>query len=213
MKGERIPRAGPIFRAFFPVFRWALYWPLQAYGRLRVTGKAHIPRTGPVLILANHLSDYDPIALQHACPRHVHFMAMAELFRIPVIAQLVRAFKAFPVRRGVSDRNALRTAITLLKEGQVVMMFPEGKVSPDGKLLPIAPGALLIAQAVPEATVICCGLAGTQRVIPYGTYVPRPGFRTLTVQFGSPIQLDTNDRDAALRTIEVELLALSQALA
>jgi 1-acyl-sn-glycerol-3-phosphate acyltransferase len=158
----------PLARVFFGTLMLLL-------GPLRVRGKDRVPRKGPLLILANHISDVDPIATYLACPRFIHFMAKSELFSMPLVGAVLRISRTFPVRRGEPDRESIRHAVELLKSGQVVCIYPEGQLSKNGELLPLQPGVALIARLA-KAPVICVRLEGTQRIMPYGMTIPRPAF-------------------------------------
>jgi 1-acyl-sn-glycerol-3-phosphate acyltransferase len=136
-----------------------------------------------VLILANHLADVDPIAVQVGCPRAIHFMAKSELFEMPVLGGVIRWFQAFPVKRGEPDRASMRHAIDLLKMGEVVCVFPEGQLSEDGELQELKPGiALIVRQA--SVPVICCGIRNTNKVMPYGKTTPRISWSRVYVEWG-----------------------------
>ena len=140
-----------LFRTlFFLIFRW------------RVEGVENIPQTGGVLLVANHASYLDPPLLGSAASRPVHFMAKAELFKFPVLSWALPRVKAFPVRRGAADRTAIRTAIELLRQGEVVGIFPEGTRTPTGELLPPQRGAGLIALRA-GVPVVPVALVGTFR--------------------------------------------------
>lgn len=163
-----------------------------------------------MLVLANHRADIDPIVVQVACPRRVHFMAKIELFGIPILGGVIRSFGAFPVRRGAPDRASLRVAIELLRAGKVVGVFPEGELTESGELQPILPGAALVARqaAVP---VICVGLRNTERVLPYGKLVPRPGWRRIWAVWGEPRSFSTGDSNAAVvEWVEAQLRSLCE---
>ncbi len=111
----------------------------------KVTGQENVPEAGPVIIVANHASAFDPIALGCACPRQISFMAKAELFDNPVSAAFLRGLHAFPVRRGRVDREAYRQSMDILKAGGVLGMFPEGTRSATGELQEAHPGAARFA--------------------------------------------------------------------
>ncbi|HVT12092.1 MAG TPA: lysophospholipid acyltransferase family protein [Fimbriimonadaceae bacterium] len=152
-------------------------------GPITARGAYRVPRKGPLLILSNHLADIDPIAVQVACPRPVHFMAKSELFDIRVLGKMIRWYQAFPVKRGEPDRASMRHAIELLKMGEVVVVFPEGQLSEEGKLQELKAGiALIIRQA--GAPVICCGLRNTNKVMPYGRVLPRISWSRVWVNWG-----------------------------
>ncbi|MCR4399974.1 MAG: lysophospholipid acyltransferase family protein [Syntrophomonadaceae bacterium] len=148
--------------------------------RWRVEGEEHIPRTGPVILAANHLSNWDPILVGAACSRPVHFMAKEEMFRSRWLAWLLTRIHAFPVRRGSADRRALRTALDRLAQGEVLGIFPEGTRSKTGELARPQPGIAMLAlrSGAPVVPVACIG---SDRVLPLGWKRP------LLVRVGEPI--------------------------
>ncbi len=94
--------------------------------RWEVYGRENLPASGGIILVANHVSNWDPVVIICAFKRKVHFMAKAILFRIPVIGYVVKSSGAFPIEKEKSNRSAIRTAVRLLGEGQVVGVFPEG---------------------------------------------------------------------------------------
>ena len=124
----------------FPVFRILF--------RGKTSGNQSVPKYGPLVVVANHGSDLDPPILGHALGRPVSFMAKKELFDIPVLSQIIRACGAYPVRRGSSDREAIRTATNLLREGCAVGVFLDGTRQANGRVnKPMAGAALLAARS------------------------------------------------------------------
>jgi 1-acyl-sn-glycerol-3-phosphate acyltransferase len=122
--------------------------------RMRRAGTEHVPRTGPLLIVCNHVSVCDPIVLTAAArPRRTSMMAKAELFGNPLAAIALRLQRAFPIRRGVGDVSAIRHALGLLERGECIVIFPEGHVSRTGHMRRGHPGAGMFAQR-PGVTVI-----------------------------------------------------------
>jgi 1-acyl-sn-glycerol-3-phosphate acyltransferase len=113
----------------------------------------------------------------------IHFMATEELFRIKVLGPMVKWYSAFPVTRGVPDRSAIKRAVALLKEGEVVCMYPEGGITGNKFLSPLMPGAGLVVRLA-HAQVICCGLRNTDKVIPFEQKMPRPGFCVVHANWG-----------------------------
>ena len=150
-----------------------------------VYGREHLPKEGGVIVLINHLSDSDPMIVQNASSRGIHFMAKSELFTIPILKQWMTFWGGFPVKRGVPDRASIRLAVELAKAGRVVGIFPEGKLSEDGKLQEIREGAALIIR-MSEVPVICLGIKNTNRIVPYGSLIPRPAFCKVTAHWGEP---------------------------
>ncbi|TDA67047.1 MAG: 1-acyl-sn-glycerol-3-phosphate acyltransferase [Clostridia bacterium] len=92
----------------------------------KVRGRENLPRRGPVVVISNHISLWDPIVVGTALNRRVYFMAKEELFRLPVLGLLIKGLGAFPVHRGRADLTSLRRALNLLASGQVIGVFPQG---------------------------------------------------------------------------------------
>lgn len=133
------------------------YILFKIFFRLEIIGQENIPKEGPVVIAANHISLLDPPLVGTCSSRPVYFMAKEELFVFP-LGQIYSSLGAFPVKRGASDRNAIKTALNILKNNEVLGIFPEGTRSTNGKLGPAEPGALAIANkgkamVVPTAVI------------------------------------------------------------
>lgn len=136
-------------------------WALRLIFGLEVTGLENIPREGGAVVASNHTTWFDPVAVACALDRPVHFMAKAELFRNPLVARFLRKVYAFPVRRGAADRDAIRAAIQVAGEGNLLGIFPEGTRGQGGELLPLQSGAVFIAAkaGVPIVPVAVAGVA------------------------------------------------------
>lgn len=109
-----------ILRIIFAVFFQILF-------RAKTYGKEHLPAEGPVILAANHMSNWDPPLLATFLPRPVSYMAKIELFEHPVFGAAIRRCHAFPVKRGAADRGAIKAAINVLKQGRVLGLFPEAR--------------------------------------------------------------------------------------
>jgi 1-acyl-sn-glycerol-3-phosphate acyltransferase len=124
--------------------------------RIRITGREHIPAAGPCVLAANHVSVMDGFFLAIATTRQVRFMAKSELYRWPVVRQIMHGAGAFPVERGADSGRAVAAGVSLLERGAVVGVFPEGTSLPDQKRgykrgaarLALATGAPLIPVAL-----------------------------------------------------------------
>lgn len=160
---------------------------LRGLGRWQVEGRERVPRRGGVLVIANHVSDSDPVVVGSALARPAWYMAKRELFERPLLGPLIRRLHAFPVERGTPDRRALRRALELLAAGEVVVVFPEGRDSLSGDLQPLEAGAALLA-LYSGAPVVPAGLRGTRELLPMYQVIPRPA--RVLVRFGSPIPFE-----------------------
>jgi 1-acyl-sn-glycerol-3-phosphate acyltransferase len=193
---------------WYPICRVLIGLITLILGPFSIRGWGRVPKKGGLLILANHLADYDPILIQVGCRRRIRFMGKSELFSMRVLGQLMKWGGAFPVKRGEPDRDALKKAVRLLKGGETVCVFPEGQLSETGELQPLKPGVGLIAKMA-GVPVICCGIRNTQHVVPYGSLVPRPGFHVLHVNWGEAKQFSKEDDvDAILQWTESQLREL-----
>ncbi len=111
-----------VYKYLGPFFRWLF--------RLEVVGSENEPLEGGLLACPNHISNWDVIILAISLHRPVHFFAKAELFRIPLLKQLVSSLGAFPASRGTADLGALKKTIGLLKDGNIVGFYPQGTRHP-----------------------------------------------------------------------------------
>ena len=149
-----------------------------------VAGQERIPRDGPVILAPNHRSQIDPVVMAAAVPRRCTFLAAAELLTMPVVGRLIRPFRVVPVRRGRFDRGAIEECQARLDRGEALVIFPEGKISSDGRLQPAHDGIAFVA-ARTRVPIIPVGIVGTYEVWPLGTRMPRRG--RITVRVGEPI--------------------------
>jgi 1-acyl-sn-glycerol-3-phosphate acyltransferase len=167
--------------------------------RVEGRGTEHVPAQGPVLLVANHSSLLDPPLVGGVAPRQLSFMAKAELFRVPLFGALIRRLNARPVRREGADAGALRTALRVLQEGGVLLMFPEGTRGPEGALREPKPGAAMLA-VMSGAPVVPVFIQGSGRAWPRGRTLPRPA--KVRVTFGPPQIFERRDADGRKRDYE-----------
>lgn len=130
---------------------------------MRIEGLENIPKSGPALLISNHLHNFDPILLYAVLIRPGRFMAKKEVFSVPVIGWLTKFFDGFPVDRGHADRAALRLAERHLANGKIVGIFPEGTRSPDATLQTAYPGVAMIAVRS-GAPILPVVIFGTERI-------------------------------------------------
>ena len=159
--------------------------PVKLLFRLKSSGTEHLPREGGYVLSANHLSNFDPwpLGLPLFPRRQIRFMAKSELFRSP-LRPILRFGGAFEVRRGEGDTKAIETAVRLVKEGEVVAIFPEGTRRKKGlvKKHQARPrtGAVRVALEA-GVPLIPAAIAGTDRIRTLGP---------LRVTYGPPVELD-----------------------
>ena len=131
-----------------------------------------IPESGPLLIIANHCSYFDPPVVGCALPRVVRFFAKEELFHVPILSFLIRNLGAVPLRDDMESVGALRLAMKLLQEGNAVCIFPEGTRSYTGGVAKFLDGAAYLALRT-NSPILIVGIIGTFRVLPRGARFPR----------------------------------------
>ncbi len=150
--------------------------------RLRVYGRERVPSEGGLVVACNHFSWIDPPVLGAAIPRTLYFMAKVEAHRVPALGQLMRSFGAFSVRRGESDRDAVRTMREIVRDGHALGLFAEGTRQKTGVPGPVQPGAAMVAinENVP---VICAAIRGS--------FEWRLGnFSPVSLAWGPPLSFD-----------------------
>jgi 1-acyl-sn-glycerol-3-phosphate acyltransferase len=173
--------APPIYRFAAFISRPLLYGPF----RLRARGLENVPASGGCVLACNHLSNFDPWPLGMPLwpTRWLRFMAKSELYWWP-LRLVLNAAGAFRVRRGVGDQEAMETAVRLAREGEVVVMFPEGTRRKKGLLKKhearARSGAARIALEA-GVPLVPAAVAGTDKLLSLGP---------LRIVFGAPIELD-----------------------
>jgi 1-acyl-sn-glycerol-3-phosphate acyltransferase len=168
-------------------FGWVVCRAFFALCPMRVFGEENIPESGPAILASNHISYLDPPAIGCAIHRECWFVAKSQLFSLPLLGPLLPKLHAFPVRRGTADRSAIRRCLELLGEGALVVIFPEGTRSRDGRLMPAEPGIGIVALSS-KAPVVPVALTGTDKALPRNSPILRPA--PITVRIGRPITFD-----------------------
>ena len=178
----------------FPLFRGLF--------RGSTHGLEHVPMEGPLVVVANHGSHLDPPLLGHALGRPVAFMAKAELFAIPLLGKVIQACGAYPVRRGASDREAIRTATARLDEGWATGVFLDGTRQANGRVNSPRPGAALLA-ARSGAPLLPVAILNSHRALGSGQRWPR--LIPIQLRIGKPIPAPTGRRRVDLDATTAEL--------
>ncbi len=170
-----------------PDVTWALGRPTiggaaALASRLRVYGRDRVPLDGGLVVASNHFSWLDPAVLGSASPRVLYYMAKVEAHRVPGFGPFIRTFGCFPVRRGESDREAVRTMRRIVDEGHALGLFVEGTRQLSGIPGEVQPGAAMVAlqESVP---IIPVAIHGTQEW--------KPGnFKPVSIAWGEPMTFD-----------------------
>lgn len=164
-------------------FRALLRFMYRVLFRLEARGIEHIPEAGPVIIASNHISNLDPPTVGVFVKRKVHFMAKEELFKVPILGPLIHSFGAFPVKRGGVSKDAIKTAIALVKSGKVMGIFPEGTRNSSAGMA--KKGAAMIALRS-DAVIVPAAIVGSYKL-----------FKKTYIYYGKPINLqETIDENA-----------------
>ena len=183
-----------LWAIYVPCFYWWSVWTSYAIlllmARWRVVGRGNIPR-GALILASSHLGNVDPMMLAIAMAprrRRIRFMAKEQLFRY-VLTPFVVGWNPIRLYRGASDRRALRQAEEVVRNGELLGMFPEGTRSKTGSLGTLQGGTALIALRT-NAPIIPCRVFNTNNLGKKGNLFPRP---TLTIRFGKPFPVERGE--------------------
>lgn len=191
--------------AFYYTICRAFFW-LVAHltSRYSVRGLEHVPETGPLLIVANHLSWFDPMLLGVILPRRAWFFTKVEIFGWPFVGWSCRVTGQIPVHRGAGDRAALEQALAYLQEGKAVVIFPEGTSARKEQMIAAHSGFAMLALRT-GATVLPIAHVGTRRILrTWHSWFPR-----VTVQIGTPYVPELPEgmaRKAALEIVTQDVM-------
>lgn len=170
-----------------PFWWWLSKWTVLAFSkvwfRLRVEGQANVPRSGPVLLVANHASYLDPPLVGITAGRWVAFLAQAGLAKLAPLRWWLAQMGVTLIDRSAPSKEALRMIADCLKAGEAVGVFPEGTRSSDGSVGAFRNGVEFLVRRT-GAAVVPIGLDGAHRAYPRKAWFPRP--RKLIVRYGEP---------------------------
>lgn len=171
--------------ASYHLLKWSIVSPtLHTYFRLNVYGAENVPKTGGAIAVSNHASYFDPPILSNCVGRPVAFMAKEELFKVPIFSQGIRLYGAYPVKRSIGDRAALRSASKALESGWIAAVYLQGSRSADAKINDPKLGAAWIA-ANAQVPLLPISLCGTEKILTKGFLLPKPV--PITVRIGKII--------------------------
>jgi 1-acyl-sn-glycerol-3-phosphate acyltransferase len=185
-------KEGSVVRALVPVVWWTvgkgifgtLAWTA---GRLKAYGRERVPREGGAVLAMNHFHYMDPAAFGAACPRRIVFAAKIEVHGVPGLGQLIRSHGTLSVRRGESDRDALRRMRDVVRNNDLLGMFVEGTRQRSGVPGEAKPGAAMVA--IQEGVPIVPAAV-------YGSLDWNWNFVPVSVAFGEPMRFDEHPRNS-----------------
>lgn len=183
--------------SLYKVGRFIVSVFLRTVFRLKIEGRENVSPGENYLVCSNHISNLDPPMLGVCMPFQLRYMAKEELFRNKLFGALIRTLGAFPVHRGSGDIGAVKTALTVLKNGESLVMFPEGGRSDGVTLRRGKSGAALVA------------LKSGVRILPVGISGAYKPFRKMTVRIGKPISLAAIGDESGRKEINEKLQALT----
>ncbi len=157
-----------------------------------VSGVENLPAEGPLVLAANHLTNFDVFPIQLCLPRPLFFMAKAELHKNPIVDALLRRMGVFPVNRGAHDEWALNHARKVLDHHLVLTIFPEGTRSKGRGLRPAKTGAARFS-IYADCPIVPVAVSGTEKM-----FEQFPKRTPVTVQIGEPIYLEEGESALAL---------------
>jgi 1-acyl-sn-glycerol-3-phosphate acyltransferase len=196
-------------RLWYRIVQFSAASLLAATGGVRATGREHIPASGGAILISNHLSHLDVFVLGLLVPRPLNYVARSTLF-LPVLGALIRSVGGFPIQREGMGASGLKETLRRIRNGAIVVLFPEGTRSRNGALGPIKPGiAVLAARA--GVPIVPAGLAGTFEA--WSRRRPFPWPHPIRIHYGpaiTPEELAGLAPEAAVSLIRDRLLASVQ---
>ena len=193
----------PWFRDYV---RFSMWLFSSLWFRSRVFGADRIPASGGAMIVANHTSYLDPPLLGSLLPRRYRYLARATLGKSWIAQRALMGLGTIFVDRGAPSRASIESAIELAESGQLLVLFPEGTRSDDGRLLPFERGIELIARRA-SVPIVPVGIRGAHRALPRGGRFPRPA--KVTIHVGEPIPAKTLTSKGGLERLRETIATLA----
>ena len=183
----------------YHLFKWSVVSPMfHIYFRGKIYGAEKVPKQGPLVVVSNHASYFDPPIVSNCVRRPVAFMAKEELFRVPILKQAISLYGAYPVKRQSADRSAIRAAVNALKDGWAVGIFLQGTRTSDGRITQPKLGAAMLAAKM-QVPLLPVSLRGTDKILRQGQKFPQS--IPLTVRIGDLIPPPNSNKREALEAV------------
>ncbi|GAB4138391.1 lysophospholipid acyltransferase family protein [Thermopirellula anaerolimosa] len=174
-------------RCWYEFSRFVVRAAAALFFRIRYSGDWEIPRTGPVLIVANHQSHLDPPLIGAGVPRTISYLARQSLFRSGFFSKLIRSYGAIPLDLEGNPLPGIKESLRRLKSGDALLIFPEGTRTPHGDVQPFERGFVALARRS-QAVIVPAAIEGAFQAWPRRRRFPRPG--RVHIHFGMPLGPD-----------------------
>ena len=168
----------------------------------RLMGKENIPRKDSFIMVSNHGSLLDPPLLGHAIGRNISFMAKAELFKIPLLGFVISACGAYPVKRGIVDKNTIKTACNKLSNDNCIGIFIDGTRQKNGRVNKPKQGAALLAFKN-QKLLLPVAIVNSHKLIRFRCFIPL--FSKIVIKVGKPVQPPQSSSKDDLNSVTMHL--------
>ena len=170
--------------------------------RGHLIGRENIPQKNSFIMVSNHGSLLDPPFLGHALGRNISFMAKAELFKIPLLGFVIKACGAYPVKRGIADKNTIKTACKKLSDNNCIGIFIDGTRQKNGRVNKPKQGAALLAFKN-QKLLLPVAIVNSHRLIKFKFCIPF--FSKIVIKVGKPVQPPQNSSRNELNSVTMIL--------
>lgn len=178
----------------FPIYKFVF--------KGHLTGKDNIPQKDSFIMVSNHGSLLDPPFLGHALGRNISFMAKAELFKIPILSFVIKACGAYPVKRGIADKNTIKTACKKLSNNNCIGIFIDGTRQKNGRVNKPKQGAALLAFKN-QKLLLPVAIVNSHKLIRFKFCIPI--FSKIIIKVGKPIQPPLSASRDDLKSVTIQL--------
>ena len=178
----------------FPIYKYVF--------KGHLIGRENIPQTDSFIMVSNHGSLLDPPLLGHALGRNISFMAKAELFKIPFLGFIIKACGAYPVKRGIADKNTIKTACKKLTNNNSIGIFIDGTRQKNGRVNKPKQGAALLAFKN-QKLLLPVAIVNSHRLIRFKYYIPL--FSKIVIKVGKPVQPPQSSSRDDLNSVTMHL--------